>query len=167
MVAVSARNVSWLVCVWGLVLFAAEHPTKPSALLTPAEVVAAQLDALKGNNASNQDQGIRITFGFASPQNQNATGPVESFIKLVKNPVYSALLNHRVARFSEMMVVADSARQKVTLTDRDGMPATFVFILSRQVGPPCEGCWMTDAVVRTENHVPAPRIALLGAGDDG
>lgn len=151
-----------LVCVWGQVLTAAEHPTEPSASLTPAEVVAAQLDALKGNDSSNQDAGIRITFGFASPQNQSATGPVEHFIELVRNPVYSALLNHRAARLSEMMVVEDSARQKVTLTDRDGRPATFVFILSKQAGPPCDGCWMTDAVIRSENHVPTPRIALLG-----
>jgi len=157
----------WFVCVWGFVPIAAEHPTAPSASLTPAQAIAAQLDALKGNETSNQDAGIRITFGFASPQNQSATGPVERFIELVKNPVYSALLNHRAARFSEMMVVADSARQKVTLTDRNGRPATFVFILSRQAGPPCDGCWMTDAVIRSENHVPVPRIAVLGLGDDG
>lgn len=163
----AVQTLVWFVCVWGFVIFAAEHPTEPSASLTPAEVVAAQLDALKGNESSNQDAGIRITFGFASPQNQSATGPVERFIELVKNPVYSALLNHRSVRFSEMMVVADSARQKVTLTDRDGRQATFVFILSKQAGPPCDGCWMTDAVIRSENHVPSPRIALLGLGDDG
>ena len=169
--AAQARLRFVLSYVCGFVLLAvsarAGHPTEPNAELTPSEVVAAQLDALKNNEGSDRDEGIRITFRFASPENQAQTGPVDRFVELVKNPMYAALLNHRTARFGEMMIVDRSARQKVSLNDRYGKPATFVFILSKQSGPPCPGCWMTDAVIRSENHLPAPRIALNGGLNGG
>ncbi len=143
-------------------LLCAEHPTEPRADLAPAEVVAAQLYALKNNDSANRDDGIRTAFRFASPGNRRVTGPIERFIEMVKNPLYAPLLNHRSARSGEMTVVGGAARQKVTLTARDGAPATYVFILTQQDGPPCSGCWMTDAVIRSENHLPAPRIAAVG-----
>ena len=33
-------------------------------------------------------------FGFASPENQAATGPVERFEALLRNPMYRPLLEH-------------------------------------------------------------------------
>lgn len=135
------------------------HPTEPNPKLTAEAVVAAQLHALAHNDDAQPDQGIRIAFRFASPDNRKTTGPVDRFIRMVRGPTYALMLNHRSARFGDMMTVEDSARQKVTLTTADGGRATYVFILSRQQGLPCPGCWMTDAVIRTPNHLPGERIA--------
>lgn len=141
--------------------FAGEQPTEPNPKLTAEAVVAAQLHALAHNDEPQPDQGIRIAFRFASPDNKKTTGPVDRFIRMVRGPTYALMLNHRSARFGEMMMVEDSARQKVTLTTADGGRATYVFILSKQPGPPCPGCWMTDAVIRTPNHLPGEQIARV------
>ncbi len=154
---------AWHAAAAAALLFAAEHPTEPSAELAPEEVVAAQLHALRQNDPANRDAGIRIAFRFASPGNRQVTGPIERFIALVRNPLYAPMLNHRAARFGEMTVAGGAARQKVTLTARNGAPASYVFILARQDGAPCSGCWMTDAVIRSENHLPAPLIAMRAA----
>ena len=64
----------------------------PKPALKPDEAVRIQLLAMKNNDAS--DLGIKITFRFASPANKRVTAPLEKFIRLLKNPSYSPLLNH-------------------------------------------------------------------------
>ena len=71
---------AWHAAAAAALLFAAEHPTEPSAELAPEEVVAAQLHALRQNDPANRDAGIRIAFRFASPGNRQVTGPIERFI---------------------------------------------------------------------------------------
>src|SRR3954468_15758375 len=52
---------------------AATRPTAPDPSLTPDQVVAAVLAALKNNDPATDD-GVRTTFRFASPANQRVTG---------------------------------------------------------------------------------------------
>ena len=54
---------------------------RPSHLLPPTAVVAAQLDALQRNDWPDQDAGIRTAFLFAKPQEceNMVTGPVSVF----------------------------------------------------------------------------------------
>ena len=49
----------------------------PNKKLLPYDVVKIQLEALKNNNKN--DDGIRVTWLFAHPDNNKVTGPYERF----------------------------------------------------------------------------------------
>ena len=134
-------------------------PTSPSPKLSPAEVVSAQLAALKNND--DDDTGIRITFRFASPGNQAQTGPVDRFIAMVKSPAYWPMINHHSSHREPIEVDGNVAKQIVTLVSSSGRRTRYVFVLSKQEQPPCKGCWMTDAVMPLDQ---APgRIRVVSA----
>ncbi len=128
---------------------ATTRPTAPAPSLSPADVVNAVVGALGENDAT--DAGIRTTFKFASPANQEMTGPVERFIPLVKNVAYAPLLNHKSATVRELAVKGDQATEMVTVIDAAGNVAHYVFELSKQHDDgPLKDCWMTDGVIRVE-----------------
>ena len=54
----------------------ADSPT-PNDKLLPYDVVKIQLEALKNNNKN--DDGIKVTWLFAHPDNKKITGPYERF----------------------------------------------------------------------------------------
>lgn len=120
----------------------------PNPGLTADEVVRIQLDALANNDSPRPDAGIEITFRFASPDNKKATGPLPQFIKLVKNPVYRPMLNHTDAEFGESVLSEGHTLLPVVLTAADGRKAGYVFILGQQDLASCQGCWMTESVMR-------------------
>ena len=91
--------------------------------------------------------GIEVTFRFASPANKKQTGPLQRFIRLVRNPSYRPLLNHTTATFLELTVEEDFAVQEVVITSSNGERICYRFRLSIQKGPIYPGCWMTDSVV--------------------
>ena len=132
-------------------------PTSPSPKLSPAEVVSAQLAALKNNDAD--DMGIRITFRFASPGNQAQTGPVDRFIAMLKNPAYRPMINYQSDHREPIEVDGNVAKQIVTLVSSSGRSTRYVFVLSKQEQPPCKGCWMTDAVMRLDPKSGPVRVA--------
>lgn len=117
---------------------------EPNPTLTPDEVIKIQMVALQYNNSS--DEGIAITFRFASPDNKRFTGPLPKFTQMIKNPLYKPMLNHKNARYGSIEIFDSHARQRITVIDADGNATTYVFTLSRQSGPMCDGCWMTDGV---------------------
>lgn len=133
---------------------ASKDDPQPDAKLTPGQVIKIQLDALRRNDEPTADSGIRTAFRFASPANREATGPIERFIPLVKNPLYLPLLNHRRADFGSLRVEGDTAQQRVTVTGRDGRTAIYVFTLSKQSVAPYKDCWMTDGVGRIPDAEP-------------
>lgn len=120
----------------------------PSPLLSPAEVIGLQLHALGRNDAPHPDAGIATAFGFASPENQAVTGPLERFTELVHNPTYRAMLNFRAVQRGTVQITGSQAQESILLLDANGKTAVFVFALSKQAGGPYDGCWMTDAVLR-------------------
>jgi hypothetical protein len=127
---------------------ASTQPDSPSPdpKLKPQDVVRIVIDALSKNDAN--DNGIRTTWKFASPNNQSVTGPVERFIPMVKSPGYAPMLNSKSAQYSDPQIQGDQAIQMVLLTAADGTKIAYVFQLSRQTdNGPLKGCWMTDAVV--------------------
>ena len=117
---------------------------QPDPELTPGEVVQIQVEALQNND--DTDTGIEITFRFASPSNKQATGPLFRFAQLVKNPVYRPMLNHKLAEYGPLKQSGDTATQRVTIVEQDGSATVYLFSLSRQNEPPCQGCWLTDSV---------------------
>ena len=117
----------------------------PEPELSPNDVVRLQLLAMQQNDDS--DIGIEVTFRFASPANKIQTGPLQRFIRLVRNPSYSPLLNHTNATFLELTVEEDFAVQDVIITTSKGERIGYRFRLSIQKGTLYPGCWMTDSVV--------------------
>jgi hypothetical protein len=118
---------------------------EPNPELSPEEVVKIQVEALQNND--DLDRGIEITFRFASPANKQLTGPLYRFKQLVKDPAYRPMLNHKLAEYGPMEISGDVATQRVTIVERNGQATVYLFSLSRQNGPGCEGCWMTDSVI--------------------
>lgn len=117
---------------------------EPNPALSPEAVIKIQLGALQHNDST--DQGIEITFRFASPDNKRFTGPLQKFTRMINNPLYKPMLNHQSARYGPIEISGDHATQRVTVIDAKGQAITYVFSLSRQTKPPCMGCWMTDSV---------------------
>jgi len=116
----------------------------PAPDLTPREVVRIQLKALRRNDAENR--GIAVAFRFASPANKASTGPLPRFIHMIKAGPYRMMLEFEHAAYGSLEVDGDGAAQKVTLVGHEDV-VTFVFLLKRQRGALCQGCWMTEGVV--------------------
>lgn len=117
---------------------------QPDSELSPEDVVKIQVEALQHNDS--QDRGIELTFRFASPTNKQVTGPLNRFIRLVKDPAYRPMLNHKLAEYDPIKVSGDTATQRVTIIGQDGQAAVYLFELSKQDIASCSGCWMTDSV---------------------
>ena len=121
--------------------------TEPDPSLSPQDVVSIQIEALRNNDIPYEDRGIEVTFNFASPANKRMTGPLERFKAMVRNPVYGPMINHRSAKYENLLVEGEFARIDVVLNTKEGAYLGYRFILSRQHGNEHEGSWMTDAVI--------------------
>jgi hypothetical protein len=134
---------------------------QPSPKLSPAEVVAIQLQALQRNDTPTKDNGIAVAFRFASPANQSMTGPLSNFILLVRNPLYQPMLNHRSAERGEMKIDGNKAEQRVTLMSATNERAVYIFTLSKQQDGEFKDCWMTDGVerVRSDSQLKGEQVA--------
>jgi hypothetical protein len=130
---------------------------QPNPELSPDQVVRIQVEALQNNDS--EDRGIEITFRFASPANKQFTGPIGRFKRMVKNPAYRPMLNHKAAEYDPIEISGETATQRVTIIDTNGNATVFRFALSKQSGAPCDGCWMTDSV----ETMPVKRQNLQGA----
>lgn len=137
-------RLRYSLCVFALLYTGAvaAEATAPTPALTPREVVAAQLAALREDTPAS----LARAFTFASPANQDVTGPITRFTAMLREG-YPDLLRHRSVRYEEALVAGNAAAQTVEIIDADGLPHRYVFMLSRQRGGPCPGCWMTDGVV--------------------
>ena len=121
--------------------------TEPDPSLSPQDVVSIQIEALQNNDIPYEDRGIEVTFNFASPANKRMTGPLERFKAMVRNPVYGPMIDHRSAKYENLLVEGDFARIDVVLISKEGEYLGYRFILSRQHGNEYEGSWMTGAVI--------------------
>jgi hypothetical protein len=146
---------------WILLAMASAAPaaTEPDPKLTPEEVVAIQLEALKSNRDLPDDRGIEITFNFASPANRKMTGPLARFVQMLKNPLYAIMLNFERYETAKVEYDGDTASQRVTLIDAGGNRSLFLFVLSKQREAPYENCWMTDIVHRVNPDHDKPLVA--------
>ena len=128
----------------------AKSGLRPRPAYPPDEVVRIQIRALGDNDRPHPDAGIELAFGFASPANRKATGPLPRFIEMVRNPAYRPMLDHRGARYGKLEREGNHASQTVILKTRDGSRVGYLFQLSRQTEAPFKDCWMTDSVMRFE-----------------
>jgi hypothetical protein len=131
----------------------------PAPGLDPSEVVRIQVEALRNN--SLLDEGIELTYRFASPGNKRVTGPLVRFTAMVRSPPYDRLLNHRSARYGPLAVSGDEAYQRVIVTDAAGEEVVYHWVLSRQSEGQYKDCWMTDGVLPVQH--PGERNGLIPA----
>lgn len=113
----------------------------PNPALDPPQVVAAMLSAVK----KNTEQGIAELFSFSSPKNRAQVGPLERFSAMMREG-FPDMLGHRSARMAPALIDGDRAMLPVEIIGSDDEVHRYVFLLSRQPGPECAGCWMADAV---------------------
>jgi len=105
-------------------------------------VVVAQLSGLQREPAAS-GEGLAQCWAFASPGNREATGPLERFGELLRNPVYRGLLGHRATQLGPLDQSAGQARQEVLVMTDDDETLGFTWVLGQY-----DGCWMTDGVLR-------------------
>jgi len=117
----------------------------PSPELDPSAVVRIQVEALRNNSQLNE--GIVLTYGFASPANKGFTGPLNRFIAMLNSASYKQLLNHRSARYGPVVVSDKEARQIVIITNTEGEVSAYQWVLERHSGGKFNDCWMTAAVI--------------------
>ncbi|HKY90438.1 MAG TPA: hypothetical protein VJM11_05330 [Nevskiaceae bacterium] len=135
----------------------AAPPPGPHPDLDPAQTVDAMLAAMK----KNTDAGIAELFRFSSPRNAQVTGPLARFTQMMKEN-FGDLLGHRDARQYPAFVDGPRAKIAVAVQGSDGQVHHYGFLLMRQEGAACDGCWMADAVVNLDE---APGEGP--PGDDG
>jgi hypothetical protein len=124
----------------------------PRRCLTPDQVVAVQLAALRRNDLPFPDTGIALAYRFASPESRATCGPLPRFIRMLHAPAYAPLLGFASAeRRGAPVVMEGLAQQRVAVVPAGGgAPIEYRFTLTRHDGGPFDGCWMTDSVVRLD-----------------
>jgi hypothetical protein len=117
----------------------------PDPALSPAEVVAIQLDALQANAAAD-DAGIAQTWAFAHPDNKRMTGPLPRFAQMIKGPQYQMLLNHRSHEVREVSRTDEEAVFAVTITTSTGDVVGYQWTVAKVRDGEHAGAWMTIGV---------------------
>ena len=117
----------------------------PDPALSPAEVVAIQLDALQANDAGT-DAGIAQTWAFAHPDNKRMTGPLPRFAQMIKGPQYRMLLNHRSHEVQEVSQTDEEAVFAVTVTTPTGDAVGYRWSVAKVMGGEHAGAWMNISV---------------------
>jgi hypothetical protein len=133
-------------------------PSRPDKSLTPDQVVRIQMEALQHNDVPKPDNGIAVTFAFASPQNTRVTGPLAHFTEIVKAPAYLPMLNCKKVTYDKIVIEGDTAQQRVRVIGADGTRIHYIFMLSRQKDGPFAGCWMNDGCVRDDSDAESHRF---------
>ena len=123
------------------------HQIKPHPSLTPKDVVRIVMNALKNNDHPNKNNGIAITFNFASPANKQNTGPLSRFTSIIKGQTYNPMINHSSATYEKYNVMSNRASVDVILVSSDRKTYGYRFGLSQQNKNKYEGSWMIDTVI--------------------
>jgi hypothetical protein len=138
-------TLAGLLCLMASSAWAAPTSVGPNADFDPAQTVDAMLAAMK----KGSDAGIAELFRFSSPRNAQTIGPLARFTQMMREN-FGDLLGHRAARQLPALVDGPRAKIAVEVQSSDGSLHHYGFLLSRQEGTPCDGCWMADAVVNLD-----------------
>ena len=122
---------------------------KPDPSIDPKDVISIQLKALKNNNIPFDDAGIEQTWEFAHPNNRIYTGPLNNFIRMMKNPSYSMMIDHISHNIIPVQEKEYSSYYFVELKDKNGKIYGFEWTVEKviEVGD-FKDCWMTVGVSR-------------------
>ena len=122
---------------------------KPNPSISAKEVILIQLKALQINNSPFEDAGIEQTWEFAHPNNRKFTGPLNNFIRMIKNPSYSMMINHLEHNIIPVEEQETSSYYFVELTDVNGKKYGFEWTVEKvSENGEFKDCWMTVGVSR-------------------
>ena len=122
---------------------------KPNPSISAKDVISIQLKALQTNNSPFEDAGIEQTWEFAHPNNRKFTGPLNNFIRMIKNPSYSMMINHLDHNIIPVEEQETSSYYFVELTDANGKKYGFAWTVEKvSENGEFKNCWMTVGVSR-------------------
>jgi len=122
---------------------------KPDPSIDPKDVISIQLKALKNNNIPFDDAGIEQTWEFAHPNNRIYTGPLNNFIRMMKNPSYSMMIDHMDHNIIPVEELENTSYYFVELTDINGKKYGFEWTVEKvNENGDFKDCWMTVGVSR-------------------
>jgi len=120
------------------------NPITPNEKLLPYDVVKIQLEALKNNNKN--DDGIKVTWLFAHPNNKKATGPYERFRIMIYGQQYQQLLNHDSHKITLIMNTPSKHMFKIEILTKDKQLLFYEWHVEKATEENCNNCWFTSAV---------------------
>ena len=120
---------------------------KPDPSISPKEVISIQLIALQNNDLPFNDAGIKQTWEFAHPDNRAFTGPLDNFIRMLKNPSYVMMIDHLEHKIIPVQEQEMNSYYFVELIDSNGKKFGFEWTVEKvnQNGK-FKDCWMTVGV---------------------
>lgn len=122
---------------------------KPTPEIKPEDVVKIQLSSLMNNNQPYVNAGIEQTWEFAHPNNRMYTGPLDNFIRMIKNPSYSMMIDHLEHNIIPVQEQEKSSYYFVELTDSNGKKFGFEWTVEKvEQNGEFKDCWMTVGVSR-------------------
>ena len=122
---------------------------KPDPTISAKEVISIQLKALQINNSPFEDAGIEQTWEFAHPNNRKFTGPLNNFIRMIKNPSYSMMIDHLEHNIIPVEEKETNSYYFVELTDVNGKKYGFEWTVEKvSENGEFKDCWMTVGVSR-------------------
>ena len=116
----------------------------PNEKLLPFDVVKIQLEALKNNNKN--DDGIKITWLFAHPDNKKVTGPYERFRIMIYGKQYRQLLNHDSHKINLIMNTPNKNMYRIEILTKDKQLLFYEWHVQKATEKNCNNCWFTSAV---------------------
>jgi len=119
-------------------------PLKPNENLLPYDVVKIQLNALKKNNKN--DDGIKLTWLFAHPDNKKITGPYERFRIMIYGQQYRQLLNHSIHKINLIMNTPNKHIYKIEILSKEKQLLFYEWHVQKATEENCKNCWFTSAV---------------------
>lgn len=133
-----------------------DHPVDgldtPDEEYSAEDVIRMQVDSLQENDEPWKDAGIETAYNFASPSNRSNTGPLRKFKRMVKNRMYSDMIDYSRSSYVPIERDGNTAKQEVVLIQDDGTETRYEFVVSLQSEGEFEDCWMTDAVRLLERN---------------
>ena len=122
---------------------------KPDPTISAKDVISIQLKALQINNSPFEDAGIEQTWEFAHPNNRKFTGPLNNFIRMIKNPSYSMMIDHMDHKIIPVEEKETTSYYFVELTDVNGKKYGFEWTVEKvSENGEFKDCWMTVGVSR-------------------
>ena len=120
---------------------------KPNPSISAKDVILIQLKALQTNNLPFEDAGIEQTWEFAHPNNRKFTGPLDNFIRMIKNPSYSMMIDHLEHNIIPVEEKETNSYYFVELTDVNGKKYGFEWTVEKVIeNGDYKDCWMTVGV---------------------
>ena len=120
---------------------------KPDPSISAKDVISIQLKALQINNSPFVGAGIEQTWEFAHPNNRKFTGPLNNFIRMIKNPSYSMMIDHLEHNIIPVEEKETSSYFFVELIDVNGKKYGFEWTVEKvSENGDFKDCWMTVGV---------------------